>query len=251
MKWHSWLLVLSFVVAGLGCSSTKPGQGDSSPPPPQKPKDAIVKNSELKGLVETANGQPQAGLHVAMSYNDTPFGSSTQTDANGEFILRNVPRGGFEIEISGSENFEVVKQSVPQHNFEENPSFTLGVIILQGRHTRFTGRVTYTNTLGVEVPIIGAVVALIGTQDETRTNQEGQFVLSSASLLEGTTYVIKIFAGSDFGPEVVALASIAMQEDNQIGTVRLIPYDGVTDPKTRIPVSYRPQDTGGILIQGR
>jgi hypothetical protein len=249
VKWHSWLLVLSFVVAGLGCSSTKPGQGDSSPAPPPKPKDAIVKNSELKGLVETANGQPRAGLHVAMSYNDTLFGFPTQTDANGEFILRNVPRGKFEIEISGSENFEAVKQSVPQHNFEENPSFTLGVIILQGRHTRFIGRVTYTDTLGVEVPIIGAKVALIGTQDETRTNQEGQFVLSSASLLEGTTYMIQIFAGSDFWPIVVPLPSIAMQDDNPLGTVRLKTHVGVTDPETRIKKNER-REGNGTATQG-
>jgi hypothetical protein len=248
MRYYSRLLVLGVVFVWLGCGSTKPGQGVS---PEDKRKDVVIKKSELQGLVETASGQPQLGLQVAMIYNGTSFGIATKTDANGEFVLRNVPRGRFEIEISGSENFEVIKQSVPQNNFEENPTFKMGVITLQGRHTRFTGRVVYNNSQGVEMPIVGAVVAMIGTQDETRTNLEGQFVLSSASLIEGIPYVIKVFAGSDFGPEVVALESIAMQKDNLIGTVPLKSIAGVTDPQTRIPASYRPQDTGGILIQGR
>jgi len=215
-----------------------------------------IKRSSLEGRVESSEGRPLDGITVKLVYSDEGnevIWNHMQTDRDGRFMFVNVPQGSFKLLASG-EIDEWEEATIPvEHDFESIRNYVMpNVIEMKMRRTKFNGRVVYKNREGIETPVVGAVVALIGTDDDTRTDKLGAFMVISGQVYEDIPYMLKVFAGSDFKPEIVSLPYIRLRSDNEIETVFLTPVKGIVDPSTRIPPGYHPTDVDpGVIQLGR
>jgi len=168
------------------------------------------------------------------------------TDQDGVFSFRDIPEGVLKIDVSDpKKEWETPAPIAVKNDFRERASFTMEDILVGEPSTRFSGRVVYREG-EIEEPLERAVVALIGTSDDARTNANGEFVLRSRKMIEGiSSYVLTVFAGEDFKPEVVPLPSgFRLRHLNEIGTVELVPLAGKIDPVTRIKPGYAPSWRG-------
>jgi hypothetical protein len=234
-------LALAELTACAGGGKIREAAGESALPQTQLT-GRVVNETQLVGV---------SGIKVNLLLQDR-IAQSNVTDENGVFTFGDIPEGALKIEVFdlGSE-WEAPGPTAVRNDFSERAYFTMEDILVGEPSTRFTGRVVYRKG-EVEVPIERAVVALIGTADNTRTNGNGDFELRSRNMLEGiSSYVITVFAGQDFKPEVVRLPpGFRIQERNLIGTVVLLPLAGKTDPNTRISPGYAPpwRGSGGSTI---
>lgn len=109
----------------------------------------IIAQYELKGSIE-ANGESFPGATVQLL--NTEFG--TITDVNGVFILENIPKGSYTLEIR-SLGFKIIKKEIPIPNWElirfelEESTLTMDEVVVTG-----TMQPTFVSASPVKVEVI-------------------------------------------------------------------------------------------------